>query len=496
MAQLSATTGSPSRSPLEIVVDRIWRFFTSVRIAVLEISWLALLVLIGTLRGSEVPQWIADAAPALQPFVDRWYGWDVFKSSLFAITLAVIAVAIAVCTINRAPGIWQTISTPRIRTSPGYVDRAEVNARFMSTASAADLAGGIESVLGSKRYRFFTEQVGNQLHFYADKNRWSKLGTFPFHLALILLLVGGIVSSMFGFRDTAFAISEGETRAVGHGTDLSVELQHFSDSYIPTGDPAQYKSNVVVYRDGEEVESGEISVNHPISVGVATFYQASFGIATDMTVKDAATGMEVYNQPLEMGFFNLRVNPDAPAGLIRLPAQGKQVIVVAPDTDRANRPDLDNLNLENGTVWVQVTPIDGSMSSENIESAVITQGQAQEVGGLELTFQRESRFTVLQVAYNPGIPIFIIAAFLLVGGLAVTFYFPLRRIRGIIQESAEGGTLIMTPLAKRDWGGKREFFDLVERAGSVIGSDPVVKRPDEEGNWHDNESDDDEDDTR
>ncbi len=489
MAQLTATTGTPSRSPLEIAVDRIWRFFCSVRAAVAEISFLALLVLIGTLRGSEVPQWIANGWPALQPLVDRWYAFDVFSSAIFAVTLALIAVAIAICTINRAPGIWQTISAPRLRTSPGYIRNAEVNAVYNTALPVDELQNSIGQVLRQKRYRFITEQVGDQVHFYADKNRWAKLGTYPFHLALILLLVGGIVTSMFGFRDVEFAVAEGETRQVGHGTDLSVELVRFTDTYIPTGDAKQYRSDVVIYDGDEQVESGQITVNNPISAGVATFYQASFGISADMVIKDA-NGVELYNQPLEMGFFNLRVNPDAPAGLIRLPALNKQVIVVAPDTNRANQPELDTLGLENGQVWVQVTPIDGPMNDETIERAVIDQGTAVDVGGLNVTFERESRFTVLQVAYNPGIPIFIIAAIMLVGGLAVTFYFPLRRVRGIIQESAEGGTLMMTPLAKRDWGGKRDFFSLVEDANQRLGTHGNVKRPDDEGHWHDTTDDD------
>ncbi len=486
MAEITTTAGRPSRSPLD-VVDRVWRFFCSVRAAVYEISFLALLVLIGTLRGSDVPQWMANAAPVLQPLVDRWYAWDVFGSPVFAVTLALLAVAIAVCTLNRVPGIWQTISTPRVGTSPGYINRAEVNARFATGGTAAELEASIQSVLADRRYRFFTERVGDQVHFYADKNRWSKLGTFPFHLALILLLVGGIVASVFGFRDVDFAVAEGETRPVGHGTDLSVELVRFRDTYVPTGDAAEYRSDVVIYDDGEQVKSGAITVNNPISAGVATFYQGSFGISADMLVRDAI-GNELYAGPLEMGFFTLRENPDAPAGLIRLPAQGVQIAVVGPDSDRANRPDLDTLQLEYGQVWVQVSPLSQGMNGADAEAAVFDQGVPAEVGDLTVTFERESRFTVLQVAYNPGIPIFLIASVLLVGGLSVTFYFPLRRIRGVIQESTQGGTLIMTPLAKRDWGGKREFFDLVEKAETQLDTRATVKRPDHEGNWHDGDA--------
>src|SRR5688500_11572833 len=106
MTEFTAALSEPRRrGPLEIAIDRVWRFFCSVRAAVYEVAVLALLVLIGTLRGSEVPQWIADLIPGMQGFVDRWYAWDVFKSLPFAFMLGLLAVAIAICTINRVPGI-------------------------------------------------------------------------------------------------------------------------------------------------------------------------------------------------------------------------------------------------------------------------------------------------------------------------------------------------------------------------------------------------------
>ena len=192
MANATINT-TPQRSPIETGVDRVWRFFCSVRAAIGEISFLALLVLIGTLRGSEVPQWIADGIPSLQPLVDRWYAWDVFRSPLFAITLALIAIAIAVCTINRVPGIWQTISDPRVRTSMGYLTRADTSATFQATTAPDTVSETVTTALAGRKYRVLTERIGQDTHIYADRNRYGKLGTFPFHLALILLMVGGIV---------------------------------------------------------------------------------------------------------------------------------------------------------------------------------------------------------------------------------------------------------------------------------------------------------------
>src|SRR3954470_20583316 len=83
----------------EIVVDRVWRFFCSVRAAVVEIAILALLVLIGTLRGSSVPNTIATHLPVTSGIVDRWYAWDVFHSIPFMFILGLLTVAITICTL-------------------------------------------------------------------------------------------------------------------------------------------------------------------------------------------------------------------------------------------------------------------------------------------------------------------------------------------------------------------------------------------------------------
>jgi cytochrome c biogenesis protein len=489
MADISARTQpKPSRSPLEIVVDRIWRFFCSVRAAVAEISFLTLLVLIGTLRGSNVPQWIADAVPALQGFVDRWYAWDVFRSSIFAATLAILTVAIIVCTLNRVPGIWATINHPKITTTHGFLRGAETSATFETRQDSAALASTVSDLLGKKRYRVLTANVGEETHIYADKNRMAKLGTFPFHLALILLLVGGIVASVYGFRDQEFIIPEGSRRNVGHGTGLSVELNRFRDTWTEVGIPAQYSSEVTIYDGDEAVKSGPIQVNHPMSYSNATFYQASFGNAAQMLITDA-NGTVLYDDAAEMGIYNLRGNPDAPAGLIQLPTQNLQITLVAPDIEPLNEPELDQLQLKSGQVWVHIEPLGGNVTPINTpmgtgeDGVVLTQGQPARVGDLNLTFQRETRFTVLQVGYNPGIPIFIIAAFLLVGGLAITFYFPLRRMRGIITPGPNGAVLKLAPLAKRDWSGKRDFLSFLENARDVIGVQPEVKHPANAGDY-------------
>lgn len=479
MADLSIPS-QPQRSPIETGIDRVWRFFCSVRIAVVEITFLALLVLAGTLRGSEVPQWIADGLPFTQGFVDRWYDWDVFGSPVFAGILALLSVAIAVCTINRVPGIWQTISEPRVRTSAGYLSRAEMAATVPATTDLDETARAAKAALEQRRYRVITERIGDDIHLYADKHRYAKLGTFPFHLALILLLVGGIVGAQYGFREPEFVIPETEFREVGHGTNLRVELIRFRDSYTQVGIAESFEADIAIYDGNDLVKTATISPNHPVTYGATTFYQSGLGYGARMKVTDA-TGNELYYGTVDVGLYNFAGNPEAPAGYVTIPAAGLVMTVVAPDTNPANQPELDQLQLLNGQMYLQLQPTTGGTFLP--QSVVVDQGKPVTVGGLTFTFEREMRWANLQVGSNPGIPIFIIASVLLVGGLVVTFYFPLRRIRAMISPTASGSTLVAVPLAKRDWSGKRDFLVTADLLGRALGASPDIRQPVERDDW-------------
>lgn len=478
MAQASAQP-SLARRPLgEMIIDRIWRFFCSVRAAVWEIVALAVLVLIGTLRGSSVPQWIQDALPFTEPIVRRWYAWDVFHSLVFMLLLALISVAIAICTINRIPGIWRTIAHPTVTTSYGFLRSADVNAQYERTGSLPGTVDEVVSAMRKRRYRVMTSERNGEVHIYADRWRYSKLGTFPFHLALILMLVGGIVGAQYGFREMEFIVPEGSIRPVGHGTDVSVGLVDFRDTYYENGGASEYRSELVIYNDGKEVKRGAITVNHPLSYRNMTFYQSSFGQAVTMRVTDDQ-GRELFNDSIPMNLQS-KLNPEAPAGIIELPVIANATIhVIGPDNAPESMPELDTLNLLSGEMFVQVRPKDlpaGTMPP----SQVVAQGTTISLSGFNIEFIREKQFTLMQVGNNPGMPIFWTSAFLLVGGLAIVFYFPHRRIRGIIAPSSADSTRVtamFAPMAKRDWSGQREFGRLCEDLGRVLGTPALMKEP-------------------
>jgi cytochrome c biogenesis protein len=471
-ASVQHRAASPRALP-EIVVDRIWRFFCSVRAAVVEIAILAVLVLAGTLRGSSVPRSIADTFPITAPVVDRWYAWDVFRSLPFAGILTILAVAIAVCTINRAPGIWQAIAHPSVATTHGFLRNAETSAVFAASISPHAFASQLETALRSRHYRVLAEERNGEIHLYADRWRFSRLATFPFHLALIMILAGGIVGATWGFRENEFYIPEGSVRELGHGTGLDVRLDDFSEVYREDGTALAYRSDITLLRDGQPIESGSMTVNNPFTFGNIVFYQSGFGQAVALKIEDSA-GQVLFDDALPLGPFQSRLNPDAPAARMDLLPAGVALSVVAPDENPANAPELDTLRLRPGEMFFMIRPLGGESPIAQPVGATVSQGDSIQLGDLSLTFVRERRFSVLQVASNPGIPLFIAASVLLVGGLAVTFYFPHRRVRGIVSTTAEGSLARLAPIARRDWSAKRVFVRLAVETGRQLGINPEL----------------------
>ncbi|MCA9879387.1 MAG: cytochrome c biogenesis protein ResB [Thermomicrobiales bacterium] len=463
------------RSWPEIAVDRVWRFFCSVRAAVVEITILALLVLAGTLRGSSVPQSLADVLPVTAPLVERWYAWDVFRSLPFAAILTLLSVAIAICTINRAPGIWQAIAHPTVTTTHGFLRNAETSTVYESALSRDDFTAELGRILGKSHYRVLSAEHNGETHLYADRWRYSRLATFPFHLALIMILFGGIVGAAWGFRENELFVPEGSVRDLGHGTGISVRLNDFSEVYREDGSPAIYRSDITLLRNGQEIDQGSMTVNNPFTHGDIVFYQSGFGQAVSLRIADS-NGNVVLDDSLPLGPFQSRLNPDAPAARIDLPQAGVALSVVAPDVNPANQPQLDTLNLKPGEMFFMIRPLGTDSPISQPIPATVKQGDSVTLGDLTLTFERERRFSVLQVARNPGIPIFFVAAILLIGGSMVTFYFPHRRLRGIIADTPTGSVARLAPIARRDWSATRVFDQLVERISTGTGLTPQVTR--------------------
>lgn len=453
------------------IIGRIWRFFTSVRLALVLILMIAAAVLAGTLLDQAPGSVIADSSA-----YDAWleqargkYGFwtdvfarlqlfNVFHTLWFRVLIGLLTANIIVCSINRWKGIWITAFRTRTRMGDAFFQHARYNAAMTARMPAAEAAQRARRALSRAHYRVVTQPEDGAVAIYADRYRLSRFGTYLSHLSIVLILAGTVIGGLWGFHDDAFIVAEGTTRDVGRGTGLSVELVEFTDEYDVQGPPKDFRSEIVIFKDGQEVKRGTVRVNSPMSYDGVRFFQSFFGQTAVMDVKDAS-GNVLFHDSVPLAWVTRDGN--RPIGSFMLPDQNLAVYVIGPQTG-----EIDAM-VPAGEMRVEMyTQGSGTLAT----SQNLTQGTPAEMAGLDVTFVRESRFTGLQVAKDPGVKIIWIAAALMIVGLAMMFYFPSKRVWAICKDSPDGTTEVrMATTAERDFSQAKDFKTLSERVRLALG---------------------------
>lgn len=425
-------------SPADLL-DRLWRIFTSMRTALILMLALAVLALIGTVL-VQAPAGIQSDAQAYNAWLDalrpKYGGWvpildriglfAVFQSIWFKAILVGLTTSILACSVNRFRGLWKTAINPRTRMAATFYDHAPHSATLAVERDQAAAVEVTRGVLGGRRFRTVVEEDGDTVHVYADRFRWAPFGTLMAHISLVSILVGALVGSAFGFRNNELAATVGTTVEVGGGTGLTLLARSFSDSYYANGAPSDYASDLVLYRDGQEVASKTIRVNEPMEYDGVSFYQSFFGPAAVMRVTNA-DGAIVY----EGGVPLLWASDDETRRIGQFPLidQGLTVFVVGPASGRVDP------TIKAGQMQLEIYP-SGAERPSSIE--IISQGEPAALGDLSFTLLREQQFTGMIVARDPGMVFVWFGSILLVCGLFLVFFFPNRRIWAAINRRPNG----------------------------------------------------------
>jgi len=324
----------------------------------------------------------------------------------------------------------------------------------------------VKSAFGRRHFRTIVHDEGDTIHLYADHFRWGPFGTVIAHLSLAVILIGVMVGSAFGFRNNNFAVAVGSTVEVGNNTGLSVEAKNFSDSYYANGSPSDYASELVAYKDGQQVGAATIRVNEPMRIGDVTFYQSYFGPAAAMKVVDASGKvLAERGVPLEWS----SNDGTRAVGLIPLPEAGLNLYVLGASSGEVD-PEI-----KAGQMLVEVYK--AGSEGEAIATQVLTQGEPVQVAGLTVTFQRERQFTGLIAARDPGSAFVWLGSFLLVAGTMLVFFFPVRRAWALIRRRPDGTIVHVAAVVRHDVGFEAEFKRLAtEIELALAGQDQPKER--------------------
>jgi cytochrome c biogenesis protein len=449
----------------------LWRLFTSVNFAVVQIIALGLLAVVGmTVRqlpgfafhsaadyATEMARLRAIYAPAIGSggvdLLERLQLFHVFSSTWFSLGLVVLVVSIVLCTLDRTPRLWRQAAFIRVRQPDAFFDPTLPDR--VSIAPGPGLTP--DAIRAALRRRGFGVRIeaaeDGATYVYGDRNRWTKLATLISHLGLILFLVAGLVTARLG-DEQGLVVAEGDTLSVqpiGTPGLLLVQNLGFAAPGLETGTPTDYTTDLAVYRDGELQARKVIRVNDPLEVDGYSFHLNGFGPAPVVELRDTSDGGVLWSGPVAL----TSAAAGAPYGA--LPVPGKSVgLQVLLSRDAAGAATILAVPYA-----VTGTNPDGSPVIVTGFPAAIGQGETATIPGLGISvaFPSMSAYTILIAKRDPGAYLVWVAFAALIIGLAITFYLPRRRIWTRV---AADGRVDLVGRADRQLDFDRELSGLVD----------------------------------
>ena len=299
--------GSARRSQTynKTVVDKVWTFFSSVKVGVTLIILPLIAASIGTIFPQEAL--IPGGEPA-NTFYENEYGTigkiyyelglhNLYSSWWFLLLVSLLGVSLVIASLDRFIPLYRALKKQRVTRHPQFMKRQRI---FGHSSESVDSSYElIKERLKAKRYNI-REENGNIL---AEKNRFSRWGPYVNHIGLIIFLIGGMLRFVPGmYVNEYMRIPEGETIAVpGTGGEYYVKNNQFTiDTYDKEEDAqfesalertgtvvSNYQTDATLYKHVGETIPGEeptlekvkdfpIIVNDPLKFESFALYQTSY----------------------------------------------------------------------------------------------------------------------------------------------------------------------------------------------------------------------------
>lgn len=261
---------------------RVTGFLVSMKLALTLLFVVAIVSIVGTVlpQGDAVIESNWPANP-LYNFYRHLGLFEMYKSRWFLFILFMLGFNLTVCIYRRLPGVLRDLRRPSVDVSDKYIAGQPLTIR-MPAAGRPGLAEACD-ILDSMRYRLHKSDSGAVL---AQKGRFAPLASLVFHLSFLVIALGGLLGYNFGFDETV-ALPLGDrievpnTDLYASNQDFSIESEAVIEDGRKTGSiPVEYKTLLVLYRDGEQVAEKEVTVNDPLRFEGVNYYQSGYDVQT------------------------------------------------------------------------------------------------------------------------------------------------------------------------------------------------------------------------
>ena len=338
-----------------------------------------------------------------------------------------------------------------LKTLP-YVEKVQIRSKA-ENKTEEEVRSLLKKWFGSPM-RIETESA---ITLFSEKGKFSRLGVYITHLSLLIILIGGLMGSRYGFKGHV-EILEGETvnqiflkardEEVPKLIDFSVRCDDFNITYYDLPGKKEkhvreYTSALTILENGKEVLKKTVQVNHPLHYKGLAFYQANYGSIHDVTLgiqwkdkneKSLLKTLEGEAIPIPNSNTFIRVLKYAPQ--VHNFGEGVQVVLFKP-------------NHEPRAFWILK------------DYPKFNQQKGDE---FQFTFEgvTSKEYTGLQVTKDPGVWIVWIGSGLMIFGLIVSFFFSHQRVWIRIPKSSDEEIILAGSTNKNRVGFEKTFNHMVD----------------------------------
>jgi cytochrome c biogenesis protein len=286
------------------------------------------------------------------------------------------------------------------------------------------------------------EVIGEKEVFFYGRGRLRPLGPYLVHLALVLILAGGVVGKFWGIEGQILLQPDQPVSSINLNDPektlplaFQVRLDRFQVFYYEEGGgtPKEFRSDLSFLQEGAKAVHAVCRVNEPVTFGGYTFYQSSYGAMPQGAVQVKVSQGDKH-QTLELTLRRWAPLPDH---------QGKIMVVRV------------EANLQGHGPAAQLAYRLGSGHPQIFWLLQRHPEMAAPLGPLRLALEPLTwqYYSVLQVKHDPGVAWVYGGFLLLLPGLYLAFLRPSQRWAVVLAKGKGGrwdGRLLGTSARSRE----------------------------------------------
>ncbi|MCX6559871.1 MAG: cytochrome c biogenesis protein ResB [Candidatus Aminicenantes bacterium] len=413
----------------------IIRFFSSLRLAIALLIFLAVASVIGTLipQARSVEEYAARYGAASGLLI-KLQLTGLYHSLWYLALLGLLGLNIIVCTLTRLGGKIRRAFRPRLETEAKALTALKIKDRLKRSAPLDETRAALEAALHGAGYRVRSAAGDGRVSLLARKRMAGLFGSDLVHVGLLVLLAGALVTAAGSVR-SELPMREGQTLDVP-GAGFALRLDKFETEYYPDESVKAWKSAVTVMEAGQALRGAVISVNRPLTHRGFSFYQMSYGFDWDAPTLTLAVKKKDDAAPAR----TMTLKPGQ-----RLPLrdpEGTEIALLSflPDfvLGEGNQPENRSSQPNNPAAQIEVwrkgrKAFEGWIFANYPDFAQMHGSQVPDLT-VELKAFDAAQTSVLEAAKDPGVPLVWLGCLLGMAGLFLAFYWPTWEIRALLEE--------------------------------------------------------------